>query len=86
MKEIDQFELLRKLRNRLGCEDFSELGRKTGMDASGISRIKKGKYKVSHRLFLNAATVLDVSPKKLLADVGLPKNYFLEKRRCVNDD
>lgn len=41
MKEIDQFELLRKLRNRLGCEDFSDLGRKTGMDASGISRIKK---------------------------------------------
>ncbi|ARQ46694.1 helix-turn-helix domain-containing protein [Oxalobacter formigenes] len=81
MKEIDQFELLRKLRNRLGCEDFSDLWRKTGMDASGMSRIKKGKYKVSSRLFLNVATVLDISPKKLLADVGLPENYFLERRR-----
>ena len=81
MKEIDQFELLRKLRNRLGCEDFSDLGRKTGMDASGMSRIKKGKYKISHRMFLNAATALDISPKKLIEDVGLPKHYFLEKRR-----
>lgn len=79
--KIDQFAILRKLRNRLGCDDFSELGRKTGMDASGMSRIKKGKYKVSHRLFLNAATTLDVSPKKLLAEVGLPENYFLERRR-----
>ena len=81
MTQVDQFEVLRKLRNMLGCEDFSELARKTGAHASTMSRIKKGKDKVSHRFFLNAATVLDVSPKKLMADVGLPENYFLEKRR-----
>lgn len=48
--KIDQFAILRKLRNRLGCDDFS------------------------------AITVLDVSPKQLIKEVGLPEYYFFNKR------
>ena len=79
--KIDQFAILRKLRNRLGCESFGVMAGMLGADSSVITNIKKGKYKISHRLFLNAATALDISPKKLIEDVGLPKHYFLEKRR-----
>ncbi len=79
--KIDQFAILRKLRNRLGCESFGVMAGMLGTDSSVITNIKKWKYKISHRLFLNAATALDISPKKLIEDVGLPKHYFLEKRR-----
>jgi hypothetical protein len=52
-----------------------------GTDSSVISNIRNGKYKISHRIFLNAATVLDKSPKQLLKEVGLPDWYFFEQRR-----
>ena len=81
MTEVDQFAVLRKLRNRLGCDSFSALSRKLGSDESAMSRIKLYRTAIPPSVILNAATVLDVSPKKLMADVGLPENYFLEKRR-----
>ena len=81
MTEIDQFAVLRKLRNRLGCESFNVMAGLLGTDSSVISNIKNRKYKISHRIFLNAATVLDVSPKRLIKEVGLPEHYFFERRR-----
>ena len=74
--KIDQFAILRKLRNRLGCE----MGRKISLNPSAISRIKKNKENISARFILNAATVLDVSPKQLIKEVGLPEYYFFNKR------
>ena len=81
MREIDQFAILRKLRNRLRCESFNAMAGLLGTDSSVMTNIKKGKYKISHRIFLNAATTLDISPKQLLKEVGLPDWYFFEKRR-----
>lgn len=86
MTKIDQYEVLRKIRNRLKCESFGVMAGMLGTDSSVITNIKKGKYKISHRLFLNAAIALDISPKKLIEEVGLPEYYFLEKRRHMNDD
>lgn len=79
MQEIDQFAILRKLRNRLGCDDFSALARKIGSESATMSRIKLNKTGIPPRLILNAATVLDVSPKKLMADIGMPEDYFLPR-------
>ena len=81
MTEIDQFAILRKLRNRLCCDDFSALARKTGSDSATMSRIKQCKTHIPPRIILNAAAALDVSPKKLMSDVGLPENYFLKKMK-----
>lgn len=78
--KIDQFAILRKLRNRLGCDDFSAMGRKISLNPSAISRIKKNKENISARFILNAATVLDVSPKQLIKEVGLPEYYFFNKK------
>lgn len=79
MQEIDQFAILRKLRNRLGCDDFSALTRKIGSESATMSRIKLHKTGIPPRLILNAATVLDVSPKKLMGDVGIPEDYFIDR-------
>ena len=78
--KIDQFAILRKLRNRLGCDDFSALARKIGSESATMSRIKQNKVGIPPRLILNAATVLDVSPKQLIKEVGLPEYYFFNKR------
>ena len=80
MGEIDQFAVLRKIRNRMGCENFSSLARKVGMDLGGITSMKKERYRISARLILNVATVLDISPKKLLTDMNMPEDYFLRKK------
>ena len=81
MIEVDQFAVLRKLRNRMGCDSFSALSRKLGSDESAISRIKLYRTAIPPSVILNAATVLDVSPKKLMSDVGIPEDYFFERRR-----
>lgn len=52
-----------------------------GSDVGAISRMRSGENNISVKLFLNAATVLDMSPKKLIKAVGLPEYYFFEKRR-----
>ena len=79
MTELDQFAMLRKLRklrNLMGCDNFSALARQTGSESATLSRIKRGKTGIPPRLTLNAATVMDVSPKKLMGDIGMPEDYF----------
>ena len=81
MTKIDQFAVIRKLRIRMGFGNYAAMCGAIGTDSSVISKIRNGEYNISHRLFLNAAIALDISPKKLMKEVGLPEYYFLEKRR-----
>ena len=83
---VDQFAILRKLRNMMKCDSFNAMAELLGSNSSVTTNVKKGKYKISHRLFLNAAIFMDTSPKKLMKEVGLPEHYFFSKRRCLDAD
>lgn len=78
---IDQSGILEKLKDRIGCGNYSIFADMISCDVGMISRVRCGSERLSPLLFLRVATVLDVSPKALAREVGLPEYFFLEKRR-----
>lgn len=80
-----QYQVVGKLKELLGCSNYSIMADMIGCDTGLVSRVRYGKERLSPLLFLRVATVLDMSPKALAKKVGLPEYFFLEKRRAGHD-
>ena len=80
MTKINQFRVMHKLKDLLRCKDYSAMARVVGIAASSISRMRSGKERLTPKLLLNAGTILDISPRRLLREVGLPEYYFLDRK------
>lgn len=80
MTNINQFRVMHKLKDLLRCKDYSAMARVVGIAASSISRMRSGKERLTPKLLLNAGTILDISPRRLLREVGLPEYYFLDRK------
>lgn len=57
MNEINQYEVMEKLRKILGCKNFEVMAGRLGTDSSVITNIKNRKYKISHRVFFECVNI-----------------------------